>query len=53
MLDTMGHEQAKAIGGSRESKQQTIREHEARIIAGREDHYNQNRGDAKWRDDEE
>ena len=36
MLDTMGHEMAKANGGSRESKQQTIAEHAEKIIAGGE-----------------
>ena len=34
MLDTKGHEMAKANGGSRESKQETIREHQEKIIAG-------------------
>lgn len=34
MLDTRGHEMAKANGGSRESKQETIREHQEKIIAG-------------------
>ena len=34
MLDTRGHELTKVYGGKRESKHETIREHEARIIAG-------------------
>ena len=34
MLDALGHEKAIAQGGVRESKQETIKEHEAKIIAG-------------------
>ena len=34
MLDPMGHERAQEYGGSRESKQETIQEHQEKIIAG-------------------
>lgn len=44
MLDALGHEQAKARGGSRESKQETIKEHEAKIIAG---HHGNDKSDKK------
>lgn len=34
MLNAMGHEQATVYGGKRDSKQETIQEHAAKIIAG-------------------
>ncbi len=36
MLNTMGHDMAVANGGSRESKHQTIHEHQERIISGQD-----------------
>ena len=45
MLDALGHEKAIAQGGVRESKQETIKELEAKIIASH--HGNERSDEAK------